>query len=122
MAILNYFDAEMITNVKISSLGSLLGTGTDGQPIYSTPIVKYDDDAAVWQLSASDVLANDKINCPSSHSVVLDPEKVNGILIDSDTCVITLNGVLTQFKMYLPNNVMGLNEVIQFTALQKVTS
>ncbi len=122
MAILNYFDAEMITNVKISSLGTMLGTGADGQPIYSTPIVKYDDDAAVWQLSASDVLANDKINCPSSHSVVLDPEKVNGILIDSDTCEITLNGVLTQFKMYTPNNIMGLDEVMQFTALRKVTS
>ncbi len=122
MAILNYFDAEMITNVKISSLGTILGQDSAGQPIYGTSVTKYDDDAAVWQLSASDVLANDKINCPSTHSVVLDPEKVNGILIDSDTCEITLNGVLTQFKMYTPDNIMNLGEVIQFKALRKVTS
>ena len=44
-------------------------------------------------------------------------ESITGTLIDSDTCEITLNGILTQFKMYTPNDILGMGEVIQFTAI-----
>lgn len=122
MAWLDDFEEEMLTNVKISALGAITGFDAGGQPIYAASTVKYDDNAAVWQLSATEVLANDKINNPSTHSIILDPAKVTGTLIDSDTCEITLNGILTQFKMYTPNDILGMGEVLQFTAIRKVVS
>ena len=122
MAWLDDFDEEMLVNVKISTLGAMTGTDAGGQPIYAVGAVKYNDDAAVWQLNATEILANDKINNPSTHSIVLDPAKVTGTLIDSDTCEITLNGILTQFKMYTPNDILGLGEVLQFTAIRKVVT
>lgn len=122
MAWLDDFEEEMLTNVKISALGAITGFDAGGQPIYAASVVKYNDDAAVWQLSATEVLANDKINNPSTHSIILDPAKVTGTLIDSDTCEITLNGILTQFKMYTPNDILGMGEVLQFTAIRKVVS
>jgi hypothetical protein len=122
MAWLDDYDCEMITNVKITGLGAVTGQGADGQPVYEPGVVKYNNDAAVWMLTASEVLANDKINNPSTHSIVLDPAKVTGTLIDSDTCEITLNGIVTQFKMYTPNDIIGMGEVMQFTAIRKVVS
>jgi hypothetical protein len=122
MGILDYFDCEMITNVKITGLGDIVSFDSAGQPVYGSGVVKYNSGAAVWQLSATEVLANDKINNPSTHSVVLDPAKVTGKLIASDYCEITLNGIVEQFKMYTPNNVMDLDEVYQFTAAIQVTS
>ena len=122
MAWLDDFDEEQVVNVKISALGAITGFDSGGQPEYAASTIKYDDDAAVWQLNATEVLANDKINNPSTHSIVLDPEKVTGTLIDSDSCEITLNGVLTQFKMYTPNDILGMGEVLQFTAIRKVVT
>ena len=122
MAWLDDFDCETITNVKITGRGAMTGQDSAGQPTYAAGTVKYNEDAAVWMLSATEVLANDKINNPSTHSIVLDPAKVTGTLIDSDTCEITLNGILTQFKMYTPNDIMGMGEVLQFTALRKVVT
>lgn len=122
MAWLEDFDCEVITNVKITALGAMTGQDSSGHPVYGTGVVKYNDSAAVWMLSATEVLANDKINNPSTHSIVLDPSKVTGTLIDSDTCEITLNGILTQFKMYTPNDILGMGEVLQFTAIRKVVS
>lgn len=122
MAWLDDFDCEMLTNVKITGIGDIIDFDSGGQPIYGAGATKYNDNAAVWMLSATEVLANDKINNPSTHTVVLDPAKVTGALIDSDTCEITLNGISTQFKMYTPNNILGMGEVLQFTAIRKVTS
>ena len=122
MAWLEDFDEEMLTNVKITSRGAMTGQDSAGQPTYAAGTVKYNEAAAVWMLSAREILANDKINNPSTHSIVLDPAKVTGTLIDSDTCEITLNGILTQFKMYTPNDIMGMGEVLQFTAIRKVVT
>jgi len=122
MAWLDDFDCEMITNVKISGLGDIINFDSSGQPIYDTAVVKYDDDAAVWMLSATEILANDKINNPSTHSVVLDPAKVTGNFADSDTCEITINGRVEQFKMYTPNDILGIGDLVQFTAIKKVVS
>jgi hypothetical protein len=122
MAWLDDFDCEMLTNVKITGLGNIVSFNSAGQPVYGTGLVKYNDDAAVWMLSATEVLANDKINNPSSHAIVLDPAKVTGTLVDSDTCEITINGILEEFKMYTPNDIMGMGDIIQFTAIKKVTS
>jgi hypothetical protein len=122
MAWLEDFDCEMITNVKITSIGEITNFDSAGQPIYGSAVVKYNDGAAVWQLSSSEVLANDKINNPSTHSVVLDPAKVTGTLTDQDTCEITINGKAEQFKMYTPDNIMGLGDMVQFTAIRKVVS
>ena len=122
MAWLDDFDCEMITNVKISGLGEIVDFDSAGQPIYGTSEVKYNTDAAVWMLSSAEILANDKINNPSTHSVVLDPAKVTGKLIDSDVCEITLNGIVEQFKMYTPNDILGMGDLLQFTAIRKVVS
>lgn len=122
MAWLDDFDCEVITNVKISGLGDIIDFDSAGQPIYDTSDIKYNDDAAVWMLSSSEILANDKINNPSTHSIVLDPAKVSGKLIDSDVCEITLNGIVEQFKMYTPNDILGLGDLLQFTAIRKVVS
>jgi len=122
MAWLDDYDCETVTNVKITGIGAMTGTDSAGHPVYSTGLVKYNGSAVVWMLSATEVLANDKINNPSSHSIVIDPAKITGTLTDSDVCEITLNGVLTQFKMYTPNDIMGMGEVIQFTAIRKVVS
>ena len=119
---LDDFDDEVITNVKISGLGAITGFDGAGQPIYGPDVIKYNDDAAVWMLTATEVLAMDKINNPSTHKVMLDPAKVTGTLIDTDTCEITLNGQLTGFKMYTPDDILGMGEVIQFTALRKVVT
>ncbi len=122
MAWMDDFSDEMKTNVKISALGALTGFDDGGQPQYGTGSTRYDALAAVWMLSASEILANDKINCPSTHMIALDPAKVTGTLISSDTCEITINGILEQFKIYTPENVMGMNDIMQITALKKVTS
>ena len=122
MAFLDCFADEMTTNVKITALGEITNFDSAGHPIYGASVVKYNAGAAVGQLSAAEVLANDKINNPSTHSIILDPAKVTGTLIDSDTCEITINGRLEQFKMYTPNNALGLDEVLQFTAIRKVVS
>lgn len=122
MGWLDDFDCEMITNVKISGLGDIINFDSAGHPIYDTSVVKYNDNAAVWQLSATEVLASDKINSPSTHSIILDPDKITGNLADSDTCIITLNGIAENFKMYTPDNIMGLGELIQFTAIKEVVS
>ena len=122
MSWLNDFDCEMITNVKITGLGAITGQDSTGQPTYGTGTVKYNSNAAVWMLNATEILANDKINNPSSHSVVLDPVNVLAELADSDTCVITINGREENFKMNTPDNIMGMGELIQFTAIKKVVS
>jgi len=122
MSILNSFDVEMITSVKITGIGEIVNIDSTGQPIYSSSVVKFDGFAAVWMLSAAEVLANDKINAPSTHSVVIDPAEVEGDLCDSDTCEIAINGKVEQFKMYTPNDIMGMGEVMQFTAIKKVVS
>ena len=122
MSWLDDFDCETVTNVKITGLGSIVSFDSAGQPVYGVGAVKYDEDAIVDQLSSSEVLANDKINSPSSHMVILDPAKVAGTLIASDTCEITLNGIATQFKMNTPDNALGMDDMIQFTAIKKVTS
>lgn len=122
MAWLEDFDDEIITNVKITGRGTMTGQGSDGQPTYGAGTVKYNEDAAVWMLSDTEILANDKINNPSTHSIVLDPAKVTGTLDDTDSCEITLNGILTQFKMYTPNDILGMGDVLQFTAIRKGVS
>ena len=119
---LDDFDCEMITNVKITGLGDIINFDSAGHPIYGAGVVKYDDDAAVWQLSANEILANDKINNPSTHSVVLDPAKLISDVEDSDTCQIVINGRLENFKMYTPNDILGLGDLMQFTAIKEVVS
>jgi len=122
MAWLDDFDCESITTVTITGLGDIVDFSANGQPIYGTGIIKYSGSAAVWMLSATEVLANDKINAPSTHSVVIDPAEIEGDLCDSDTCEIAINGKVEQFKMYTPNDIMGMGEVMQFTAIKKVVS
>jgi len=122
MAWLDDFDCESITTVTITGLGDIVDFSANGQPIYGTGIIKYSGSAAVWMLSATEVLANDKINAPSTHSVVIDPAEIEGDLCDSDTCEIAINGKVEQFKMYTPKDIMGMGEVMQFTAIKKVVS
>ena len=122
MAWLDDFDCEMVTNVKITGLGTMTGQDSTGNPIYSAGVVKYNEKAGVWMLSAKEVLANDKINNPSTHTIVLDPAKVIGKLIDSDTCEITINGNAEQFKMYTPDDLLGIGDLLQFTAIRTVVS
>jgi len=120
MSMLNYFDNEMITNVKITSKGDITGVDLNGQPIYDTDEIKYDSDGAVWQGSSSQVFTLDRVVDPGTYQIVLEPERITGTLSEGDTCEITINGVLRDFDLSIPNDILGLGEVMILTGTLQV--
>lgn len=122
MSFLDCFDDEMLYTVVVTARGEITSFGLDNKPIYGTGATKYNSLAAVWQLSASEVLANDRISNPSSHQIVLEPSRVTGTLTAEDIAIITINGVSETFDLNVPDNIMGLDEVIQITAVKRVVN
>ncbi len=119
MSILNYFDNEMITDVTITGK-SIVSYDLSNRPVYNDGLVKYSSGAAVWQGSSSQILSLDRIVNPGVYQVVLDPESIKYTLAENDKATFTVNGVSRDYDINIPNNVMGLGEVMQITATKRV--
>jgi hypothetical protein len=119
MSWLEDFDCEMITKVKILGLGTIASYELSGQPVYGTAVTRYDSAGAVWQLSSTQQFNNDRIGNPSTHMIVLEPSRVTGTIIATDYAQITINGVLHDFDLYVPDDILGIGDIIQITAKRK---
>lgn len=120
MSYLDCFDEEMLYNVVVTGRGETSSFDLSGRPVYGTGATKYNSDGAVWQLSASEILANDRISNPSTHQIILEPSRITGNLADSDTATITINGVEEIFDINMPYDIMGMGEVMMLTAVKRV--
>ena len=122
MGILEYFDDEMITNVKITGLGTITSYDTSGRPVYGVGSVKYNSGGAVWQGSSSQVFGLDRVADPGTYQIVIEPSRITGTLAETDTCEVAVNGVARSFDINIPDDVMGLGEVMQISATLQVLS
>lgn len=122
MAWLEDFADEFNTTVIITGQGSISSFDSSNRPVYGTGLEKYNGLAAVWQLSASEILSLDRINNPSTHQVVIDPAKITGTLSASDTMTATINGVSEEFRLYMPDNILAMGDVMVLTAEKKVVT
>ncbi len=122
MSILDYFSNEMITAVTITGLGTITSYDLSGRPVYGAGVVKYNGGAGVWQGSSSQVLSLDRIVNPGVYQVVLDPALITGTLAESDKATFTINGISRDYDINIPDDVMGMGEVMQITATKRVVN
>jgi hypothetical protein len=109
------FAPEQNYDIVISSKGTPTGVDEAGRPTYGAATVKYNAKGWFWLLGASEVLANDKINNPSTHQVAIDPLYLTGDVSPEDD--ITIDG--EAFKLYRADNVHKLSDVIIFQVARK---
>ena len=115
MAFLDCFEEEMQTPVVIQGLGEITGFDGAGQPIYGSPVTKFDDLAGFGQLSANEQFVMDRNNNPSTHKIILDPVKITGNILPGDTAIVTKNGVEETYDLYNGENALDLDEVYVVT-------
>jgi hypothetical protein len=120
MSFLDCFEEEMITNVKITGLGTITSYDLSGRPVYGTGTIKYNSGAAVWQGTSAQIFTLDRISNPGAYQVVLEPARVTGTLADTDVATFTINGVELDYDINIPDDILGLGEVIQITATKRV--
>lgn len=115
MAFLDCFEEEMQTSVKIQGNGTIPGQDSTGQPIYGSPVVKFDNLAGFGQLSASEQFIMDRNNNPSTHKIILDPVKITSPILPGDVAIVTKNGVEETYDLFNGENALDLDEVFVVT-------
>ena len=119
MAFLDCFEEEMQTTVKIQSTGPITSHDSAGQPVYGSPVVKFNDLAGFGQLSANEIFKFDRIGNPSTHKIILDPVKITGKILPGDTAIVTKNGVEETYDLFNGENALDLDDV--FVAVGRIS-
>ena len=111
MSWLDDFADETNKTIVVTGKGNITGSGTDGQPTYTSDITKFSGLGAFWKLTASEIFAYDRIGNPSTHQVIIDPAAITGTINPAD--VATINN--EDYDIFVPDDILDLSDVFRFT-------
>ena len=114
MSFLDDVDDCLLFDIVIKVPGTVTSADDNtGQPARSAGAVTvYDDKGTFYLLSATEVLAADRRNNPSTHGLIIDPGKATGTITEAATAIV--DGVT--YTLYSGENILKLGDVGFYTA------
>ena len=103
------------SDIRIVKKGGIVSTGPGG-PVYGPDVECYDSKGAIVQLSTREMLVYEKLGYPSTHKIVLFPDRISEPVVQGAEA--TVDGV--EYVVYPgENDVMNLGDVAEFTVARR---
>ena len=113
MSMYDEFREDENATIKIQSIGTATLDPVTYEPVYSTPVVAYNNPGIFYELGASEKVARQSIQKSATGQIILDPLKVTTAINETmDIYVTTADETDKKYRMVTEANPLNKNEAV----------